>query len=782
MKEWKASEKEAQKMTRDGAISVNMVTGETSHVSDRAPEQDYSPSGDSAVFVHSAAERLDDRRIHKSEKKKRRKQRRSYREGTAANDRPSSRLQFTEEERAAPELQKAIRKSDKAADKLDAVRAAVPEKQPSLHQPVNPLARPLQEIGHAAHAKVHEVEQENVGVEAGHLTERGMEKAVRYGNRKLQNWQADRKLKPWREVSSAEQAAIQANADALYQKALRENPQLAASNLISRMWQKKKLQKQYAAAYRAAHSAGDAAAAAQTAAKGAKKSADAAKKTGEFVSKHKKAFLIVGGIGLLLVMLLGLLQSCSSVFGGGVSNIVASSYLSEDSDLLAAEAAYCAMEDELREYLGTYEQTHDYDEYHFDLDEIKHDPYVLLSILSALHEGQFTIDQVQGDLQMLFDKQYILTETVTTETRYRTEMRMDSEGNEYEVDVTYTYYICTVELENFNLSHVPVYIMDTETLSMYAVYMSTLGNRSDLFPSSGYVDKYITNPPEDYEIPAEYLSDERFAALITEAEKYLGYPYVWGGSSPSTSFDCSGFVSYVLTSSGLCNIGRLGAQGLYNISARVSDPQPGDLVFFVGTYDTAGISHVGFYVGLDEAGNPMFLHTSTSNWNFRKERKVSMVENKTLEHLPEVRAAVAALSPEEREVLAAVQASPFKLTAPEQFKEFADNTDYFVFEPNIHDLNDLGWRYLAQHMDMLLPPELLKAIDPVPFGKYAMQEEQGHFTEHGYISLSGDEWNHERPAEPEKKPSIRERLEQGKKECAEKNKAQPHKEKSAPEL
>ena len=164
-----------------------------------------------------------------------------------------------------------------------------------------------------------------------------------------------------------------------------------------------------------------------------------------------------------------------------------------------------------------------------------------------------------------------------------------------------------------------------------------------------------------------------------------------------------------------------------------------------------------------------------------------MAENKTLEHLPEVRAAVTVLSPEDREVLAAVQASPFKLTAPEQFKEFAANIDYFVFEPNIHDLNDLGWRYLAQHMDMLLPPELLKAIDPVPFGKYAMQEEQGYFTEHGYISLSGDEWQHEKSAEhsardTEKKPSIRERLEQGKKECAEKNKAQPHKEKSAPEL
>lgn len=636
MKEWKASEKEAQKMTRDGAISVNMVTGEASHVSDRAPEQDYSPSGDSTVLARTVLHHLDDRRVRKSQKKKRRNRRKAYREGTAANSRPSSRLQFTEEERAAPELQKAIRKSDKAADKLDAARASIPKKRvlgtervfdeasgagrtrlvfhetdkpASIRQPgPNPLARPLQEVAHAAHAKVREVEQENSGVAAGHLTERGMEKAVGYGNRKLQNWRAERQVKPWRDAAKAEQAAVRANAEALYQKALHDNPQLASGSPISRIWQKKRMQRQYAAAYRASRGAEGAKAATQTAAKSAKKGAEAAKKAGEFIARHKKAFLIIGGIGLVLVLLLGLLQSCSSMFGGGVSNIVASSYLSEDSDLLAAEAAYCAMEDELREYLGTYEQTHDYDEYHFDLDEIKHDPYVLLSILSALHEGQFTIDQVQGDLQMLFDKQYILTETVTTETRYRTEMRMDSEGNEYEVDVPYTYYICTVELENFNLSHVPVYIMDTETLSMYAVYMSTLGNRSDLFPSSGYVDKYITNPPEDYEIPAEYLSDERFAALITEAEKYLGYPYVWGGSSPSTSFDCSGFVSYVLTSSGLCNIGRLGAQGLYNISARVSDPQPGDLVFFVGTYDTAGISHVGFYVGLDEAGNPMFLH------------------------------------------------------------------------------------------------------------------------------------------------------------------------------
>ena len=243
---------------------------------------------------------------------------------------------------------------------------------------------------------------------------------------------------------------------------------------------------------------------------------------------------------------------------------------------------------------------------------------MLVSILSALHEGVFTIDQVQGDLQTLFDKQYILTETVTTETRYRTETRTDSEGNPYTVQVPYTWTICTVTLENFDLSHVPVYMMGEDQLSLYATYMSTLGNRPDLFPSSGYVNKYIENPPTAWEIPAEYLTDERFNTLITEAEKYLGYPYVWGGSSPSTSFDCSGFVSYVLTNSGLCNTGRLGAQGLYNISTPVSDPQPGDLVFFVGTYDTTGVSHVGIYVGdgmMLHCGDPIqYSNLNTSYW------------------------------------------------------------------------------------------------------------------------------------------------------------------------
>ena len=537
MKEWKAPEKEAQKMTRDGAVSVNLVTGETTYPSNRTPEQDHSASGDTAGAAGKVVDRAELHREQAAAKKKCRKQRRAYREGEAAASRPSSRLQFSEADRAVPELQGAIRKSDKAADRLDAAKA--------------------------------------------------------------------------------EQAAVKANADFYYRKAVAENPQLA-SNPVSRLWQKRKLQKQYAAAYRAAGKTAQAGKTAEATAKAAKKTAQESKRTVLFVKRHWKGALIVGGIGLLLVMLLGSLQSCSSMFGGGVSNIMASSYLSEDADMLAAEEAYCAKEDELREYLDTYEATHDYDEYHFDLDEIEHDPYVLISILSALHEGVFTIDQVQGDLQTLFDKQYILTETVTTETRYRTETRTDSEGNPYTVRVPYTWTICTVTLENFDLSHVPVYMMGEEQLSLYATYMSTLGNRPDLFPSSGYVNKYIENPPTAWEIPSEYLTDERFNTLITEAEKYLGYPYVWGGSSPSTSFDCSGFVSYVLTNSGLCNTGRLGAQGLYNISTPVSDPQPGDLVFFVGTYDTSGVSHVGIYVGdgmMLHCGDPIqYSNLNTSYW------------------------------------------------------------------------------------------------------------------------------------------------------------------------
>ena len=561
-----------------------------------------------------------------------------------------SRLQFTDEERATPELQKAISRAEKKADKLDAAQAKIPkktvlqkekvfdeasgkaktklrfekvDKDPPKLKP-SPLSRPIREVGGFLHGKVHEVEGENTGVESGHkgeeLLERGAGKVIQTGRRR-------RKIKPYRKAAKAERKAIKANADFLYQKTLHDNPQLAGSNPMSRFFQKQKLKQEYAKAARAARTAASAGSAAQKTAQATKKTAEASakaakrvaketKETASFVARHWKGIAVIGGIFLLVVLLISGLQSCSLLFSGGGGAVAASTYEAEDADMLAAEAAYCGMEAELQSYLDTYESTHDYDEYHFELDEIEHDPYVLISILSAWHNGAWTIGEAQGTLQMLFDKQYILTETVETETRYRTETRtgtryiidpetgeVTTEEYEYEAEVPYTYYICTVELENFNLSHLPVYIMSQEQLSRYALYMSALGNRPDLFGSSAYVGKYITNRPEGYEIPASALQDETFAALIAEAEKYLGYPYVWGGSNPNTSFDCSGFVSWVLTNSGLCNTGRLGAQGLYNICTPVSNPHPGDLVFFTGTYDTPGVSHVGIYVG-----NSMMLH------------------------------------------------------------------------------------------------------------------------------------------------------------------------------
>ena len=537
-------------------------------------------------------------------------------------------------------MQKLERKSEKAHERLDAAREKLPthkvlkkgrvfdeetgKGKPRLHfedelkkpkgkgklqfEAENNIRKVGDTLASGIHGKIHEVEQENSAVEAAHKTEIAAETAARH----FRHHRESSVNKPYEKVSKLEHKADAADAKLQYERNQQEHPEMKKQNM-NKHYQKQSIKKEYAAA----RNAGSQTAGTATKNTGKKLGEKASDKIKEFFEKNKKVFIWIG-VGIALLVLLGAgISSCSMLTSTG-STVIASSYLSEDDAMLGAEAQYCQMEQELQRYLDTYESTHDYDEYHFDLDEIEHDPYVLVSILSALHDGVFTIDQVQGDLQTLFDKQYILTETVTTETRYRTETRTDSEGNEYEVEVPYTWYICTVTLENFDLSHVPVYMMGEDQLSLYATYMSTLGNRPDLFPSSGYVNKYIENPPTAWEIPAEYLTDERFNTLITEAEKYLGYPYVWGGSSPSTSFDCSGFVSYVLTNSGLCNAGRLGAQGLYNISTPVSEPQPGDLVFFVGTYDTTGVSHVGIYVGdgmMLHCGDPIqYSNLNTSYW------------------------------------------------------------------------------------------------------------------------------------------------------------------------
>ena len=411
-------------------------------------------------------------------------------------------------------------------------------------------------------------------------------------------------------AARAESRYIKATADYHSRKFAQEQPE--AQSAAARLWHRHKLKREYQRKARET---------AKQTAKAAEQTVSATERfvreAAAFVKRHPVGTLLALGCLLVVLTLQSCMSSMVSVGNSTLAAIAASTYKAEDADMLGAEAAYCALEDELQRCLDTYTRTHDYDEYHFDLDTIEHDPYVLISMISALHEGAWTLDEVRGTLQDLFDRQYILTEDVVVEVRYRTVTRTDSEGNDYEVEVPYNYYICYVTLENFNLSHVPVYMMSEEQLSMYALYMSTLGNRPDLFPSSGYIGKYITNRPPEHEVPESYLDDETFAAILKEAEKYLGFPYVWGGSSPSTSFDCSGFVSYVYNQCGW-SFGRLGAQGLYNICSRTSGPRPGDLVFFVGTYDTAGISHVGIYVGdgwMLHCGDPIsYANLNSSYW------------------------------------------------------------------------------------------------------------------------------------------------------------------------
>ena len=477
------------------------------------------------------------------------------------------------------------------------------------------------------HGKMYEVEQDNSAVEAAHRTELVAESAIRHYSHHRQS-QAN---KPFEKVSKLEHEANVADTKLHYEKTQQEHPEMKKQRSdMNKHYQKQNIKKEYAAARKS----GSQSAAAATKSTGKKTGEKAAEKIKEFVAKNKTVFIWVGVGLILLVMLTAGISSCSAMLSSSGTSIIASSYLSEDDAMLGAEEQYLQMEAELQDKLDNFESYYPgYDEYNFDLDDIEHDPYVLVSILSALHEAEFTLNEIQGTLQMLFDKQYILTTEEIVEVRYRTETRVGSYTTTdpntgattvhyytYQVQVPYNYYIINVTLENFNLSHVPVYIMSQDQLSMYATYMSVVGNREDLFPNSEYVDKYITDPPDEYTVNSAYLADETFATLIEEAEKYLNYPYVWGGSNPSTSFDCSGFVSYVLTNSGLVNTGRLGAQGLYNVCTPVSraNAKPGDLIFFTGTYDTPGVSHVGIYVGdgvMLHCGDPIqYSSINTSYW------------------------------------------------------------------------------------------------------------------------------------------------------------------------
>ena len=536
------------------------------------------------------------------------------------------RLHFTEEERGNSSLEKPIRKAEKAAKRAERAQEKIPKRKirktivepdtgkvssklvlEEKKKPPSKLTYGIQDtpgkiITGKAHKEIRESEQDNVGVESAHKSEEMLET----GGRLLREGYRSHKLKPYRKAAQAERRLEKANLQVLYQKAYQDNPALS-SNPLSRWQQRQAIKKQYIAAKRTRQTAG-------TAAKGvgktAKSAGNVAGRTGQaadFVRKHKKGALLLLALFLLVCVLMSMVSSCSMMASSIGSVVSGSTYPSKDEALLGAEDAYAAMEAELQSYLDNYERTHSYDEYHFDLDEIKHDPYVLMSLLTAYYQKEWTLSDVEGLLDTLFDRQYILTEEVEVETRY------DSEDDPYD------YYICYVTLENFDLSHLPVYFLSEEQLSLYAMYMQTLGNRPDLFPQSEYPNASGREEYLDYDVPPEALEDETFAAMLAEAEKYLGMPYVWGGSSPSTSFDCSGFISWVLNHSGW-NVGRMTANGLFNYCTPVSstNAKPGDLIFFQGTYDTAGASHVGLYVGggmMIHCGDPIsYANINTSYW------------------------------------------------------------------------------------------------------------------------------------------------------------------------
>ncbi|MEY8396753.1 C40 family peptidase [Lachnospiraceae bacterium 45-P1] len=445
------------------------------------------------------------------------------------------------------------------------------------------------------------------------------ESTVRNTGNVVNNRHYSHKLKQYDKAARLERKSDSANVEALYQRD-RHNDTNPSSNPISRWRQKQELKKRYMEA-KASGKAG-----ASGAAKGGKKTAEGTKsvvdKGIEFVKEHPKAILIVGALGLLVMLIAGMFSSCTAMFAGSGNAVLGTSYTAEDADILGADADYSALETALDNQISNIESTHPgYDEYRYDLAEIGHNPYELASYLTVLFED-YTRAEVQSTLQSLFAQQYTLTLTPEVEVRYRTETRTDSEGNDYDVEVPYNYHILNVKLTNKGLGAV---IRDsgltTEQADRYDVLMTTSGNRSELFGE----DVYGVSGGEytDYDIPGEALTDERFRRMITEAEKYLGYPYVWGGSNPSTSFDCSGFVSWVINHSGNgWSVGRLGAKGLKGICDIIPPDQarPGDLIFFHHTYDApdpSDATHVGIYVGdgmMIHCGNPISYASTESNY------------------------------------------------------------------------------------------------------------------------------------------------------------------------
>ena len=489
----------------------------------------------------------------------------------------------------------------------------------------HPVQRPIQSAHDQLHRQLAKAnEDDNVAASAALQGDGLGTSALQMGEHAYHA----HKLRPFRKAQKAEQRLDNANLRYLTAKQRVENPQ-AASNPLSRWQQKRAIRKEYAA-LKAAGGAG------QTAAgKAARRTGNATGRLAEVFQSHPSSLLILLLCAMLLI-LMGGLQSCTPLAQSVLESLVIGTYPATEDDVRAAERVYAEMERALQDEMDHYEQVHPgYDEYHVDADEIWHDPYVLIAIISAYFDGQeWTLDSAYPVIEKYFALQYVVTQTVSTETRYRTETRTGTqivtdpetgqqrtETYTYDVQVPYAYTICEVRLENKNLSHLPVVSMSHHTMGMYALYMASHGNMEGIFSGNPYA--VPLRDPTLYDIPQETLdADPAFATLMEEACKYIGYPYVWGGASPETSFDCSGFVSYVFTNSGVYNIGRLGAKGLHSLCSRVSQDEvkPGDIVFFEGTMgeDVEGITHCGIYVGnhtMLHCGNPIgFADLEDAYW------------------------------------------------------------------------------------------------------------------------------------------------------------------------
>ena len=667
----KPRDKITQKMTRDGAIAENQTTGETERISNRIRDADFQKSPEQQAaqdaaqlqgaasptsplpHVPGAAPKADTGKTERvmehieaahTRKASKKAVRKAQAETTASTR--SSRLQFTDEERVAPELEKYIRKSDKAADRLDKAKAAISkekklvkertfdettgkgktrlhfeeqDKPPGFKEKHNPLSRPAQEAGIFVHNKIHSVEKDNSGVEGAHKSEEAAERGLKYGARKIKQGYRSHKLKPYREAAKAEKAAFRANVDFQYHKTLHENPQLT-SNPISRFWQKQKIKRQYAKEAR--NTAKGIKGAAERTRKAAAKAAEKTKQTAAFVARHPAGVAIAVGVLLLFIMVMSGLSSCGAMFSGTLNGVLGTSYTSEDSDLVEVENSYAGLENDLQKEIDNIERIHSgYDEYRYDLENIGHNPHELASYLTAKYQT-YTRADVQSELQRIFNQQYKLTLTEEVEVRYRTETRTGTttvtdpetgetttETYEYEVEVPYNYYILNIKLTNTPLSAIAENNLTPEQLEMYRVYLQTSGNKPLTF-GGGSPD---TSASEDLS-GVDFVNGTRpgNTAIVDLAKRQVGnvggYPYwSWYGFNSRVEW-CACFVSWCYGQMGLSeprfaacqsqgipwftSHGQWGARGYENIA-------PGDAIFFDWDLDGSA-DHVGLVIGRDE--------------------------------------------------------------------------------------------------------------------------------------------------------------------------------------